>query len=644
MKQQRLWSSLGFALACFALLFIIYVLPGSRDAVTGFDTWALRWMYQFRGEQPVDNRIRVVGIDENDIRNFELDLQADYPFDWKWYALLLRRLADSGARIAVFDIVFANEGKRSGEEAAELRDAIIYARGQGCEVVLASAQETTRIPGADVVNYVEPHHTILEAQPAVAHANTTQKLGNRVDEMAWLDVGEEQARVYSQAVSAYRIYCEQEGLDFDSRLEDAVGSTRFYRINYAGRLDANEEVLTNLTTIFSEELWEGTDRVESSERDEAMQRKFAGTFVFIGNRTTLENDYFQTPLDVMFGVETIALSFNTLLGDSRISVVRPAAVLLLCLLLTLLAWLVNQLRPVRNIWVAGVCILALIIIGDLLLFARFNTELSLAMSTLGFTLPMLTCFYYNAISDELAARRIRNLFGRYVASEVVEQIVRNPELADLGGVERSAAVMFNDIRDFSTISEQLSAEQVVEFLNLYWGIVNDLVVGNHGWINKFLGDGMVACFGGPVPTEKPVDDAVNTALQIIRALHRELWPMLDARGLPRFEVGIGINVGRVIMGNIGSDLRQEYTVIGDAANVASRVESQTKEYGWAILVTQAVVEGVSQPYEFRFVGRQQVKGRSREVSFHAVFDPQDEEIFRLGKLSGVSVSDRHGPA
>src|SRR5690606_5052812 len=141
-----------------------------------------------------------------------------------------------------------------------------------------------------------------------------------------------------------------EGLDFDSRLEDAVGSTRFYRINYAGRLDDNEEVLTNLTTIFSEELWEGTDRVESSERDEAMQRKFAGTFVFIGNRTTLENDYFQTPLDVMFGVETIALSFNTLLGDSRISVVCPAAVLLLCLLLTLLAWLVNQLRPVRNIW------------------------------------------------------------------------------------------------------------------------------------------------------------------------------------------------------------------------------------------------------------------------------------------------------
>src|SRR5690606_35734817 len=136
-----------------------------------------------------------------------------------------------------------------------------------------------------------------EAQPAVAHANTTQKLGNRVDEMAWLDVGEEQARVYSHAVSAYRLYCEQEGLDFDSRLEDAVGSTRFYRINYAGRLDDNEEVLTSMTTIFSEQLWEGTDRVESSERDEAMQRKFAGTFVFIGNRTTLENDYFQTPLD-----------------------------------------------------------------------------------------------------------------------------------------------------------------------------------------------------------------------------------------------------------------------------------------------------------------------------------------------------------
>ncbi|MEZ5338610.1 MAG: adenylate/guanylate cyclase domain-containing protein [bacterium] len=200
---------------------------------------------------------------------------------------------------------------------------------------------------------------------------------------------------------------------------------------------------------------------------------------------------------------------------------------------------------------------------------------------------------------------------------------------DLGGVERTAAVMFNDIRSFSTISEQLSAAQVVEFLNLYWGVVNGVVIRNHGWINKFLGDGMVACFGGPVPTEQPVDDAVRTALEIVRALHEELWPQLDARGLPRFQIGIGINVGRVIMGNIGSDLRQEYTVIGDAANVASRVESQTKEFGWSILVTQSVVDGVSGEYCFRFVSAQQVKGRVEEVRLHAVLDPAKEEMYRL---------------
>lgn len=628
MRQQRLWISLGFALACYLLLFLIYVLPGSREAVTALDTGVLKWMYAFRGPLPVDERIRVVGIDEVDIRNFELDLQADYPFDWKWYAHLLRKLADSGARLAVFDIVFANEGKRPGQEAAELRDAILYAQERGCEVVVASALETTQLLGATAVNYIEPHPVILEADPAVAHANTTQKLGNRIDEMAWIQAGEG-GRVYSQAVSAYRIYCEQEGMDFDTSLEEVVGGTRFYRINYADRLEHNERISTNLTTLFAEELWSGEELVDDPAQAEAMQRKFAGTFVFVGNRTTLENDYFQTPLDVMFGVDTIALSFNTLLDGDRIRVVRPVNLLLVCLALALLAWLINQLRPVRNIWIAGITVMLLIVLANLLLFARAGIELSFTMSTLGFALPMFSCFFYNAMSDELAARRIRNLFGRYVASEVVEQIVRDPSLADLGGVERTAAVMFNDIRGFSTISEQLSAAQVVEFLNLYWGVVNDIVIRNHGWINKFLGDGMVACFGGPVPTETPVDDAVRTAVQMVRALQQELWPMLDARGLPRFQVGIGINVGRVIMGNIGSDLRQEYTVIGDAANVASRVESQTKEYGWSILVTQSVVDKAGEGFEFRFVGSQQVKGRSEEVRFYAVVDTNDEQLFRL---------------
>ena len=630
MNQQRLWISLGLALACFALLFVLYTMPGSRATVDAADTMAMEWYYHYRGQQPLDNRLRVIGITENDIQLFREELHLPYPLPRDWHALLIRRLADSGARIIVMDILFSGEDSWDSSEDEALRDAILYAREQDCAVVLAAAIEMMELPGATARTKITPAPAIMEAAPLLGLANTTQKLGYRMDEHAWETLRDGEEVLYSQAVEAYRVYCAQEGLDFEAELDNAVGQTEYFRINYCRPLENDPHVSTSLGNIFKNELFEHRERGELDDREAArLQATYTGSYIFVGSRAKADNDYFQTPFGTMFGVDTNASAFDTLLRERYIRVLPPVNVLLITLLLTLVAWLTNQLRPVRRVWLAGLLLLAAVVMLNLVLFARANIELSFSMTTLGYGLPLLVCFFHSAISDELAARRIRNLFGRYVASEVVEQIVRDPSLADLGGVERTAAVMFNDIRSFSTISEHLSAAQVVEFLNLYWGIVNDIVIKNHGWINKFLGDGMVACFGGPVPTEKPVEDAVRTALQIVSALHRELWPMLDARGLPRFQIGIGINVGRVIMGNVGSDLRQEYTVIGDAANVASRVESQTKEYGWSILVTQPVVDAAGEAFTFRFVAAQQVKGRSEEVRLYAVVDPEHEELFRL---------------
>lgn len=631
MKQQRLWISLGIALACFALLFVIYTAPGSRRALNALDIMAMDWHYAFRGQVPLDNRLRVIGITENDIQLFRAELQVPYPLPRDWHGLLIRRLVDSGARIIVLDILFSGEDSWDSAEDESLRDAIVYARAHHCEVVLAAAIETMQLPGAATARTkITPAPVIMEADPLLGLANTTQKLGYRVDEHAWDTMQDGEEVLYSQAVQAFRVYCQQEGLEFENLLDNAVGDTEYFRINYCRPLENDLHVSSSLGNIFKNELFENRDRHDLDPAEaERLTRMFTGTYVFVGSRAAADNDYFQTPFGTMFGVDTNASAFDTLLRSRYIQVLPPVTVLLVTLVLTLLAWLTNQLRPVRRVWLAGLLLFGSVVMLDLVLFAQFNIELSFAMTTLGYGLPLLSCFFQNALADELAARRIRSLFGRYVASEVVEQIVKNPALADLGGVERTAAVMFNDIRSFSTISEQLSAAQVVEFLNLYWGIVNDIVIRNHGWINKFLGDGMVACFGGPVPTEKPVDDAVRTALEIVTALHRELWPQLDARGLPRFQIGIGINVGRVIMGNIGSDLRQEYTVIGDAANVASRVESQTKEYGWSILVTQSVVDGAGEGFEFRFVGAQQVKGRIEEVRLYAALIPELEEMYRL---------------
>jgi adenylate cyclase len=251
------------------------------------------------------------------------------------------------------------------------------------------------------------------------------------------------------------------------------------------------------------------------------------------------------------------------------------------------------------------------------------------MSLAGAGVPFIACALLSGLTEEAAKQRIRNTFIRYVDAKVVERIIADPELAALGGAERSVAVLFNDIRGYSTITEKLTPPQIVEMLNCYLGAITEVIRGHGGFVDKYLGDGLLACFGGPVPTADPAGDALRAALAMVHCLQEKVWPELDARGLPRFKMGIGIHLGPVIMGNIGSATRMDYTVIGDTVNVASRVEGQTKEYGWAVLVTHEVLEQAQGEFDGELVGERQVKGREQPVSLYRVVDPAALELYRL---------------
>jgi adenylate cyclase len=205
---------------------------------------------------------------------------------------------------------------------------------------------------------------------------------------------------------------------------------------------------------------------------------------------------------------------------------------------------------------------------------------------------------------------------------VAEQIMQNRDKLKLGGNRSSVSVLFSDIRDFTTISERSTAEEVVAMLNDYFTRMLDPVFLYEGTLDKFIGDAIMVVFGAPIPFENNAERAVRAALEMRRALKRYNVDRA-AQGLPPIDNGVGITKGDAISGNIGSEQRMDYTVIGDTVNTASRLEGLTKNYDYKILVNEEVYLEVKDKIPCVDLGHAHVKGKEGDVRIFGVPDPTD---------------------
>jgi class 3 adenylate cyclase len=212
--------------------------------------------------------------------------------------------------------------------------------------------------------------------------------------------------------------------------------------------------------------------------------------------------------------------------------------------------------------------------------------------------------------------QIRSTFKRYVSSTVVDELLRSADSVKLGGEAKQLTIQFSDIAGFTSISEALSPEQVVEFLNTYLSQMTGEVEAESGIVDKYIGDAVMAFWGAPLPLADHADHACRAALRQIRrvAALRESWA---GRGeLGRFNVRLGLHSGEVIVGNIGSDTRMDYTIIGDSVNTASRLEGMNKVYGTNILLSEDTRSLLRQPFVTRELDRIVVVGKSRPVRIY----------------------------
>jgi adenylate cyclase len=216
---------------------------------------------------------------------------------------------------------------------------------------------------------------------------------------------------------------------------------------------------------------------------------------------------------------------------------------------------------------------------------------------------------------ERSEQFIRATFGRYVSDEIVASLLEQPEGLELGGNRQQVTILMSDIRQFTTICENLEPENVMLLLNTYLGTMSDIIMEYQGTVDEFIGDGILAIFGAPIVRDDDADRAVQCALRMQAAVD-DINREYVAAGLPEVRMGIGINTGEVIAGNIGSEKRSKYGIVGHNVNLTARIEQRTE--GGEILVSQSTLEKLQLDYQ---IGREesvQVKGINKQVIIHQI--------------------------
>jgi adenylate cyclase len=353
---------------------------------------------------------------------------------------------------------------------------------------------------------------------------------------------------------------------------------------------------------------------------------FRGKLVLVGVTAAALADVRVTPFDGIFpGVEIHANVLDNILRQDFI--VQPKWVVLVEIAVIVFAVLLLGfvLHYARGISGALVVVLLLVayLAGSQWLFVSFGLPLSLVYPLLAIGLTYSAISVQHYVVEEGEKRKIRDAFGLYLNPHLAREVSERPELLALGGQKRELTVLFSDIRGFTTMSERLEAEVLVELLNEYLGQMTDVIFAEDGTLDKYIGDAIMAVWGAPVPQPDHAARACRTALGMVTGL-QTLVDDWRRRGLPPLDIGIGINSGPMVVGNMGSARRLSYTVIGDNVNLGSRLEGLNKLYGSHIIASEATVQAAGDIIVVRELDLVRVKGKRLPVRIFEILGAEPE--------------------
>ena len=350
--------------------------------------------------------------------------------------------------------------------------------------------------------------------------------------------------------------------------------------------------------------------------------EFRDKIVFIGLTASGLRDVFSSPFgdDLMMpGIQLHASMADSLLGGRFITAASRPSRVASVLIVALAVGLLSAFLPFAAAASAAAAMLAGWCWFALSAF-RSGSWLDMVQPLAAGASALFAGTAYQYFVEDREKRKMKRLFGRYVSRDVYEQLTAHPELAELGGGRREMTVLFSDIRGFTTVTEDGNPEALVAQLNEYFSRMVEIVFRHKGTVDKFVGDMVMALFGAPLDDRDHADHAVRAAIDMVKELG-ELNRAWTARGMPELDIGVGINSGEMIAGNIGSASIMSYTVIGDNVNLGSRLESLNKDYKTRIIMSDATRTRLTNPYDTRPLGDVKVKGKTRTVAIYEIQVP-----------------------
>lgn len=262
-------------------------------------------------------------------------------------------------------------------------------------------------------------------------------------------------------------------------------------------------------------------------------------------------------------------------------------------------------------------------------FSRGLRDMTLIYPLVGIGLTYLGSEAWRNLVVERKGRQLKKAFSNYVSPDLVKEIERNPDKLVLGGEQRELSILFSDIRGFTTVSERLTPPELVKLLNEYLSPMTRIVLEERGTLDKFIGDAVMAIFNAPLDVPEHAVHACRTAVRMLEELQR-LNKGFSARGMHTLDIGVGINTGPAVVGNMGADIRFDYTAIGDAVNLASRLEGLNKYYGSHILVSEDTYRLIPHGlFTFREVDRVKVKGKQVPIVMYELMVSKQELLPRF---------------
>lgn len=642
-------------LLCVLLFSLLYLSFGTAKPalLQALDNQLTSAMFRFRGPEPPQHNIIIVDIDEKSLARL-----GQWPWPRDVVARLVTRLAEQGAKVIGLDMMFIEPDRTSpknllqrypqlGAELAalpgfdhdqQLGDALAQ-----CNSVLGYAMLTqddglknpAAVPfpsanlqlagegvGFDRLSLLTAYRATAN-QPAIAMALSEGFLNFFPDS--------------SGAVYRVPLLLSLDGIPYPSlalevaRIALGEQDLTIHPAHSAGERYGLLGVSIGPHFIPTDDLgqmtvnfrgpWKTFPYLSADDLLETDQPRLRGAVVLLGTSAAGLLDLQTTPMSrIIPGVEIHAnIVDNLLSGDPLKHDILTEIGITICLIVvggTLLSLLLARSGPLRGA-LGALAILLAAICGNYLLLFKNGSIVGLTYPLLTIVLIWLLVTLANYFLVERQKQFVQGAFGHYLAPQVVEQLLQDPQQLSLAGQEKLLTVMFCDIRNFTSISETMNSVALADFMNRYLTEISRVIMDGRGMIDKFIGDAIMALWGAPLDDQQHALQAVKSALsmQAKTAQLKEEWLR---EGLPEINIGIGINSGPMRVGNFGSEQLFDYTVIGDQVNLASRLEGLCKVYGCKILISAATREQLQGQILCRPIDLVRVKGKRQPVE---IFEP-----------------------